>query len=317
MDKVVFFGSSHHCLVTLEALDSDAQFELVAVVTQPPKPVGRKQVLTPTAVETWAVEHGIEVIKPASWKKDVSSAERQQLTELGATVGVLSNYGKILPQSVIDIFLKGIVNIHPSLLPKYRGPAPAVGVILNGEKISGTSIMLLSAEMDAGPVLGTVEFAVADQEIPETYYEKGFGLGTQKLMELLPKYLDGALQLTEQDDVQATYTKMLKKEDGKIDWTKSTEEIERMVRAYTPWPGTWTEVFIEEDGNQIIINSAMATKIGLEQQDLRKDLTTTPQVTKRLKVLKGYTEAGLFVPEEVQLEGATVSLWEKFKVNLS
>lgn len=315
MYRLVFFGSSHHCLVTLNALQDSGGYQIAAVVTQPPKPVGRKQILTPTAVENWAVEHNVEVIKPVSWKKELSGNERQRLTDLGAEVGVLSNYGKILPQSVIDIFPKGIVNIHPSLLPKYRGPAPAVGAILNGDTVSGTSIMLLSAEMDAGPVLGTVEFDVMDDEVPETYYEKGFRLGTEKLLEVLPQYLDGSLEPVAQDPSRATYTNMLKKEDGKIDWTKSALEIDRHVRAYTPWPGTWTEVQVGES-HLLVLPMEMQHKIGVFNQisDLRSQILDLK--TLRLKILRGHVDGESFVPDEVHLEGAQRQPWAVFRQRL-
>ena len=260
--KIVFFGSSPYCLVTLKALIADARYRLVAVVTQVAKPVGRKQIVTPTAVEVWAREHNIEVIKPTGWKKYVSEEERSRLRELGAEVGVLSNYGKILPKSVIDIFPKGIVNIHPSLLPKHRGPAPAVGAILSGDTISGTSIMLLGAEMDAGPVIGAVTFQLQKNETQSTYYEKGFRLGTEKLLELLPAYLAGEIVPSEQDHTLATFTKMLSREDGEINWSEPAELIERKVRAYTPWPGSWTMV-LRDQNNLIHLPKLMAEKIGL------------------------------------------------------
>jgi methionyl-tRNA formyltransferase len=322
MKKVVFFGSSPHCVVTLDALESDERYSVVAVVTQPAKPVGRKQVVMPTAVESWALERGVEVLKPVSWKKDVSVAERARLMELGAEVGVLSNYGKILPQSVIDIFPRGIVNIHPSLLPLHRGPAPAVGAILSGEKISGTTIMLLSAQMDAGPVLGTVEIEVADDETAETYYQKGFGLGTQKLMEILPKYLDGLIAPIEQNHDKATYTKMLTRDDGRIDWTRSAVEIERQMRAYTPWPGIWTEEVYRSKGG-LILSKEMAKKTGVVREIAdgtfwggQNEWQMTEIKKLRLKILSGQVWGEFFVPVEVQLAGEARQSWTDFTKRL-
>lgn len=309
--KVVFFGSSHHCLVTLEALIKNPAYRLVAVVTQPAKPVGRKQVITPTAVEVWALDHQIKVFKPLSWKREVSAKERARLAELGATVAVLSNYGKILPQSVIDIFPQGIVNIHPSLLPLHRGPAPAVGALLSGAAVSGTTIILLTAEMDAGPVLGSVEFAISADETQDSYYEKGFRLGTECLMALLPEYLIGRLVPTEQDHSQATYTKMLSRENGRIDWSKSAIEIAREVRAYDPWPGSWTDVFQGTDG-LICFPEAMALRVGMPVLSTEVDADNLQQ--RRMKIHSGHLADGYFIPDLVQLEGETKRAFSSLKI---
>ncbi|GIW59291.1 MAG: methionyl-tRNA formyltransferase [Patescibacteria group bacterium] len=309
MQKLVFFGSSAYCLVTLNGL-RDAGYEIVAVVTQPPKPVGRKQMITPTAVELWAMAHGVEVIKPESWRGTRAADELQRLKDLACEVAILSVYGKILPQSVIEIFPKGIVNIHPSLLPAHRGPAPAVGAILSGEKTSGTSVMLLSAEMDAGPVLGQIEFDVTELEVPDTYYKKGFALGTVKLLEVLPKYLSGELQPQEQDHTKATYTKMLTREDGEIDWSESAELIERKVRAYTPWPGTWTIVRQGEE-NVIYLSSLMADKIGLEAQTSAEEVNLSPR---RMKVLNAKLIDDLLKLEKVQLEGELAKNFDELRL---
>jgi methionyl-tRNA formyltransferase len=310
VQKLIFFGSSGHCLVTLDGL-RDNGYEIVAVVTQPPKPVGRKQLITPTAVELWAQEHGVEVIKPESWRGEKAAKELERLKELNCEIAVLSVYGKILPQNVIEVFPKGIVNIHPSLLPAYRGPAPAVGAILAGEKTSGTSIMLLSAEMDAGAVLGQIEFEIAESEVPQTYYEKGFALGTAKLLEILPKYLRGELQPVEQDHTRATFTKMLSRNDGEIDWSEPMELIERKVRAYTPWPGTWTMIKQGQDGI-VYVPKLMAKKIGLELNGR----TEEPHVClRRMKILNAKLEEGILKLGQVQLEGDLMKDFEELRLN--
>ncbi len=294
--KVVFFGSSHHSLPALEALAANELYEIVGVVSQPDKPVGRKQVMTPTPVSAWATKNNVALMTPDSWRKDVAAIER--LRELKADVGVLAIYGKILPQEIIDIFPHGIVNIHPSILPKLRGPAPAVGAILSGEPVSGVAIMLLVQEMDAGPVLGITEFEVSPVEVPETYYDKGFRLGTELLMELLPKYLNGEIKGTEQDESQATYTYRLSRDNGKIDWNQSAEEIERMIRAYTPWPGTWTEVFVDNEGN-LLLEKEMAERLNLPVNS--GDWDGVHKM--RMKVLSAVLEENELDLDMVQMEG--------------
>lgn len=306
--RVVYFGSSHHSLPTLEALNSNADYELVAVVSQPDKPMGRKQVITPTPVSQWANEHGIELLTPKSWKKiDESIGENvnvRRLKELKPDFAVLTYYGRILPQSVIDVFPKGIVNIHPSLLPKYRGPTPGNMVIMNGDMVSGVSIMLLAQEQDAGPVLAQKEFEVSPMEIPETYYEKGFRIGTEVLMEVLPKYLSGELTPYKQDHNQATHTPLLSRDDGKIDWSWSVEALERKVRAFTPWPGTWTEVWEDHEG-KLHFPQEMREKIGLKSES-KDELDWNGVTKKRFKIISAFMQDGMLALDDVQIEGDVV-----------
>lgn len=294
--KVVYFGSSEYGIATIEAILQDGRYELVGVVSQNDKPVGRKQIVTPTPVSAWALEHGVELLRPTSWKKDLEALEK--LKGLKADVGVLSYYGKILPQNVLDVFPDGIINIHPSMLPKYRGATPGPGVILNGEKKSGVSIMKLVQEMDAGPVLTQEEFDVYETEIPESYYKKGFEIGNRILIEVLPKYLSGELKPWEQDNSQASYSGPLTRDNGKIDWNNSAIEIERMIRAYTPWPGTWTEVWVDNDG-KIHFEKEMAERLDLPFENRDWDGVHR----KRLKILSAVMEKDKLVLDQVQVEG--------------
>jgi methionyl-tRNA formyltransferase len=300
--KLVYFGSSHHSLPALQALYNNPLYEVVAVVSQPDKPVGRKQELTSTPVSMWAQEHTIEMINAKSWKKtDEAVGENaavHRIKELQPDFGVLVYYGRILPQTVIDAFPKGIVNTHPSLLPKYRGPTPGQMVIMNGETESGVSIMLLVAEQDAGPILAQEKFSVDLNEIPETYYQKGFKLGAELMLKVLPDYLEGRLAPWEQDHSQATSTPLLSRDNGKIDWTKSGEEIERMVRAFTPWPGTWTEVWVSNDG-KILFEEPMRERLGLPKYEGEWDGVTR----KRFIVHSALLEGSQLVLDDVQLEG--------------
>lgn len=297
--RTVYFGSPEYSMPALEMLAFDPRYEIVAVVSQPDKPVGRKQIVTPTPVSQWALDHKVDLLRPVSWKKDTAAQER--LKELKPDVGVLSVYGKILPQSLIDIFPKGIVNIHPSKLPKYRGPTPGQFVILNGDVESAVTIMLLSVEMDAGQIIAQEDFAVAPNEVPETYYANSFKLGAQLLSRVLPDYLEGKTALHHQDHAQATYTPLLSRDNGKIDWSQSPEQIERMVRAFTPWPGTWTEVWEEKDG-QIHLPDDMRTRLGLPPHGRENWDGVTK---KRMKIVSAFLDAGNLVLDEVQIEGET------------
>ncbi|MDQ3099329.1 MAG: methionyl-tRNA formyltransferase [bacterium] len=312
--RVIFFGSSQFSLYALNDLYANDQYELVAVVSQPDKPVGRKQTITPTPVSLWAQEHKIELIAATSWKKiDPAIGENinvARLKELKPDFGVLVYYGRILPQTVIDAFPKGIVNTHPSLLPKYRGPAPGQMAILKGETESGVSIMLLEAGQDTGPVLAQEKFEVAVNEIPDTYYEKGFKLGTVLMMKVLPDYLKGTHLPVQQVNGDATNTPLLSRDNGKIDWSQGIEQIERMVRAFTPWPGTWTEVWEDYEG-QIHFPDEIRGKLGL---NLHGRENWDGVARKRMKILTAFIQDKALVLDEVQIEGEQKTSFELLKI---
>lgn len=226
----------------LEALHG-AGYGIAAVVTQPDKPVGRGLKTEAPAVKKKAEELGLSVLQPATLKDSPSQSQRtvlERLKSFHAEVAVCVAYGKIIPKSVLDIFPRGILNIHPSLLPKYRGPSPIQAAILNGDAETGVTIMLLDEEMDRGPVLTRNTYHITRST---TGSELSCALaqeGAKLLVEILPKYLAGKITPQPQAHGQTTYTKMLTREDGKIDWNKPAEYVERMVRAYDLWPGTWS-----------------------------------------------------------------------------
>lgn len=227
---IVFFGTEDFSLGTLEALINAGQ-PVAAVVTKPDSPQGRGQRLTPPPVKVLAAQHSIPVWQPRALR-DIAPA----LKELNQPLGVLVSYGKIIPQEIIDLFTPGIINIHPSLLPKYRGPSPIESAILHGDTKTGVSIMQLSAAMDAGPVYARQEISLNGHETSQDLYTLLGTLGTQKLLEILPSIADGTLLPTSQNDAEATYCHLIKKTDGQIDWTMPAAHIERQIRAYHIWP---------------------------------------------------------------------------------
>lgn len=195
-----------------------------------------------------AAEHNIPVLLP-----NRPSEIRDELTALGAEAAILIAYGRIIPQSVIDIFPKGIINIHPSLLPKYRGPTPIESVIASGDKETGVSIMQLTAGMDEGPVYAQVTVPLTGAETKFDLYEKLSSTSVGLLIDVLPKILDGSLQPTAQDDSKATYSQLLSKADSKLDPTSVTAaQAERNVRAHLTFPKTKTTI----TGHDIIITKA-------------------------------------------------------------
>ncbi|HEY4495292.1 MAG TPA: methionyl-tRNA formyltransferase [Candidatus Paceibacterota bacterium] len=166
----------------------------------------------------------------------------EKLKSLKPDLAVIAAYGKILPKEILEIPRYGFINVHPSLLPKYRGASPIQYAILKGDKKTGVTIMKIDEKMDHGPILEKSEIQISKSETYETLSKKLAKLGAKLLIKIIPDYVLGKIKPVEQDHLKATYTKIIKKEDGKINWSKSTEEIERMTRAYYPWPSAWTQV---------------------------------------------------------------------------
>lgn len=236
--KVAFFGTPAFAAEFLKGLIADPAFEVVAVVTQPDEPVGRKKILTAPPVKVVALEHNLPVYQPTKLKGENF---KDLLKKSGAEVGVVVAYGRILPEGLLSSLQLGCVNVHPSLLPKYRGPSPIIAAIANGDKETAVTIMKLVQEMDAGPILAQSIFPVSDDETQESLTKKVVDVGVPLLIETLKKYRSGEIEPKEQDHTQATFCKLLTRQDGVIDWAEPAEVIERKIRAYNPWPGTSSE----------------------------------------------------------------------------
>lgn len=237
---IIFFGTDTFSAVSLREL-IDKGFTIGAVVTKPDSRKGRGRGLTKPLVKEIAETHHIPVWQPLKVGEiaDDVKALTEQLGE--APVGVLVSYGKIIPQSIIDLFTPGIINVHPSLLPLYRGPSPIESAILHGDTETGVTIMQLSAAMDAGPMYAQVTVPLNDTETGPELERHLAELGAQELCRLLPSIMSGALQPTPQNDDLATYCHLLKKEDALLDASAYTaEQAERRVRALLAFPKTKT-----------------------------------------------------------------------------
>lgn len=234
--KMIFMGTPHFAVSILESLIDGKEYEIVGVITSPDKPVGRKQELTPPPVKTAAQKNSISVLQPERIKNPDFT---QKIKDLNPDIIVVAAYGKIIPADILSIPKNGCVNVHASLLPKYRGPAPIQAAIIEGEKETGITIMLMDEKMDTGPTLSQRSIALDPQETAETLHNKLSKLGADLLADTLPKYLRKEIQPQPQDDSLASYCKMITREDGKLIWNKSSKELDRQVRAFTPWPGTF------------------------------------------------------------------------------
>jgi methionyl-tRNA formyltransferase len=234
--RIIFLGSPSYAVHALDALVA-AGYTIVGVVTQPDRPAGRDRRLTPPPVKVAALAHGLPVLQPETLR---APEVVETLRALQPDVGVVAAYGEILRRAVLEIPPLGYLNIHPSLLPLYRGPTPVAGAILAGETVTGVTIMRLDPGMDSGPILAQAMVDLPPHARTGPLTDELFRLGATLLVEVLPRYVRGDIELRPQDHSQATVTKMLKKEDGRIDWTLPAIVIERMTRAYDPWPSAYT-----------------------------------------------------------------------------
>jgi len=235
--KIIFFGTSDFAIPALETLAKD-NYDVVAVVTKPDKPAGRKQVLSPSPVKKFAIEKHILVLEPNNLRGDEEVFAAFKL--LSPDVCVVAAYGKIIPKRYLGVPKYGFINIHPSLLPKYRGPSPIQTAILSGEKETGVTILVVDEEMDHGPILKSEKWKVKNGKYYKELEKELAELGAKLLIETLPKYINGEIKQAPQDHSRATFTKMFSREDGRVDWSKSTQEIYNRIRALNPEPGTWT-----------------------------------------------------------------------------
>lgn len=254
--RIVFFGNERVATSvvttapTLQALISDG-YDVAAVVSN--YEPGRSRNARTLEIEKAAEEHGIPLLLPNS-PADILD----QLRDYKADIGVLVAYGRIVPQSVIDAFPKGIVNIHPSLLPKHRGSTPIESVIMNGEQKTGVSLMSLAKAMDAGPVYAQSEIELNGDESKQQLADELLDIGATMLVELLPGILDGNIVAIPQDESRATYDSLLSKDNGIIDWSKPASMLEREVRAFHGWPRSRTEL----GGKDVIITKAHSLNSG-------------------------------------------------------
>ena len=245
--KIIFFGTEDFSLAALTGL-IEADYPIAAVVTKPDSKKGRGQKLTPPAVKVLATQHNIPVWQPEKLKDIIDN-----IKALAPVAGILVSFGKIIPQSIIDLFTPGIINVHPSLLPKYRGPSPIESAILNGDLTTGISIMQLSADMDAGPVYTTKTYSLKGTETRPELYQTLATIGTDLLLEALPHILDNTIRPIPQNDQDITYCHLLQKQDGMLKPQEVTAtQAERQVRAYLNYPKTRLTLF----NQQIIITKA-------------------------------------------------------------
>lgn len=232
--RLVFMGTPAAAVPTLAALRAAPGLEVAGVYTAPDRPRGRGRALEPTPVKAAALDLALPVFQPHSLR---AAAARQELAALQPEIVVVAAYGKLLPPEVLAIPPHGCLNLHPSLLPKHRGPSPVAAAILEGAAATGVTLMLLDAGMDSGPILAQREYPLTGRETAADLTDALFALGTQLLLDNLEPWVSGQLAARPQDDARATVTRKLERADGLADWRQPAAVLERMSRAFTPWPG--------------------------------------------------------------------------------
>ena len=233
--KIIFAGTPEFAVASLQALiDSDAV--PCAVLTQPDRPAGRGKSLTASPVKKLAERHGIPVMQPQTLRHEPAVAE---LRRLQPDIMIVTAYGLILPQAVLDIPRAGCLNVHASLLPRWRGAAPVQAAILAGDERSGVCLMSMEAGLDTGPVYARTEVTIGERETAGELHDRLASTGARLLTENLNTIVNGALNAVAQDDTAATYAPKIKSADAELTWSRSATALDRIVRAYNPVPGAW------------------------------------------------------------------------------
>lgn len=259
--KLVFMGTPEFAVPILDKLINEG-LRPVAVFCAPDKSIGRKQILTPPPVKVSAGKHNLPIFQPANSRELTDT-----IKALACDLIVTAAYGLILSKEALGAPSYGCLNIHPSLLPKYRGASPIQSAILNGEAETGVTIYKMDEQVDHGPIVARNQIAIGKESYttPELS-EKLSALSAELLVKTLPDWFAGKIIPTPQDDVLASYTKIIKKEDGQINWRKSAKEIEQQIHAYTPWPGAYAKLKAEEKNINIKIIKAISQEESLRKQ---------------------------------------------------
>ena len=286
--RVIFMGTPDFAVGTLEEIIK-AGHEVVLVVTQPDKPRGRSGALQFPPVKECAVAHGIEVFQP---KKIREEENVEYLRKYNADIMVVAAFGQLLPKSILDMPKYGCINVHASLLPKYRGAAPIQWSVINGDPVTGVTIMQMDVGMDTGDMIATREVVIGEEETGGGLFDKLAEVGAKLCVDTMVKIENGTATRTPQNHDEATHVSMISKELGNVDWNKSAVEIERLIRGLNPWPSAYT---------QLAGKTFKLWKAKVVKEDTDKMPGTIVRVGK--DSLDVQTGSGLLSLLEVQLEG--------------
>ena len=290
--RVIFMGTPDFAVGTLEAI-VEAGHEVVLAVTQPDKPKGRGREVQLTPVKECALKHGIEVFQPVKVRE---TANIKYLRKFNPDIIVVAAFGQLLPKSILDMPKYCCINVHASLLPKYRGAAPIQWAVINGDEFTGVTIMRMDEGLDTGDMIAKATVRVESDETGGRLFDKLSGIGAKLCVETMKMIEEGRAEFTPQNSEEATHTSMISKELGYIDWTKPAESIERLIRGLNPWPSAYTKF----EGKTLKIWSADVE----EDAAGRPSPETFGQVVRVGKdAFSVQTGKGLLTIRELQLEG--------------
>jgi len=280
----------------------DGEHNLVGVYTQEDKPSGRRRTAVPSPVKRFAIDHNLPIFQPDSLK---SVDEVARLAELHPDIVVVAAFGQILTQSILDIPPHGCLNIHPSLLPRHRGPSPVTDSILCGDEIGGVTLMLMDKGLDTGPIIAQQTIPIAPEETTGSLTQMLAQLGAQLLMEKLTDWMHGRITPEQQDHKRATYSHLITKEMGKLSWQTPASELSRMVRAFQPWPScytTWRRMHLKiievspistnpmgQIGQVVNLRQSEAPIVGVQTSDGVLEISKVQPAGKRVMTIHEFT----------------------------
>lgn len=283
--RIIFMGSPQFALPSLVGLIEE--FEVVGVVTRPDRPAGRGRTLRSPKVKDMALQHGLKLLQPTNLNvRDVTD----NLRSLEPDVIVVAAYGQILSEGVLQLAEHGSVNVHASLLPRWRGAAPIQAAILDGDNETGVSIMLMDTGLDTGPVLAQTRTEIGSEETGGLLGGRLSILGAKLLLEVLPSYVSGEIEPIPQDESKASHAPMLSKSDGELNFDEPAVQLARQIRAFEPWPGS----FFKWNGKRIVVRKANVFEVSETTPGIVTDFHGLPAVG---------TKEGLLVLDEVQPAG--------------
>jgi len=247
--NIVFWGTPSLCTPYLEKIHKDEKYKIVAIVTNPDKPVGRKQTINPSPVKTWGLKKNIPILQP----EKLNNVFLEQLSLYNIDISIVVAYGKIIPETIINLPTHKTLNVHYSLLPRWRGASPVESAILAGDIETGVSIQKMVFELDAGDIIAEKKINLEGTEFTETLKEKLSEYGSELVIETLPKYLNQEIEIKPQETHNITKCRIIRKSDGEIQLYENSIGLWRKYRAYKPWPGIF---YFDSSGKRIKITDA-------------------------------------------------------------
>ena len=299
--KTIFCGTPEFSVPYLEGLLNNPDFSVLGALTQPDKPSGRKQKLSPSPVKILAQKNNLKIWQPEKLKNNLEI--NNELRRMEVDLLVVVAYGQIMPQEILNIFPSGAINVHPSLLPKYRGASPIQSALLAGEKETGITIMLMDDKMDHGPVLAQQKIQLTGEETNESLHGQLTKIGVELLIETIKKYLGVEIKPQEQDHSAATFCAVITKDSARINWQEPARQIKHKIYAFYPWPATWTVL----DNKRLKIFPPVVVKTTSGQENKKAGQIQIDN--SKLIVICGSNELEL---EKIQLEGKKEMLAEDF-----